>query len=121
MKYFLDTYALVEIAKGNEEFSPLLDKEAVTMVDNLAEFYYAMLKASDARTADKFLSIFLRMTMHFPARYVKGAMQWRHQKRKMKFSYVDSMGYYFSQEMGCTFVTGDKTFAGMPGTLLVRS
>ena len=44
MKYFLDTYALIEIAEGNLKYQKYLESDAVTLKDNLAELFYFLLK-----------------------------------------------------------------------------
>ena len=44
MKYFLDTYALIEIAEGNKDYARYVDADVVTLKNNIAELFYFYLK-----------------------------------------------------------------------------
>ena len=42
--YFMDTYALIEITKGNKNYEKFIDMPLSTSVLNLYELYYILLR-----------------------------------------------------------------------------
>ena len=120
MKYFLDTYALIEIAEGNPKYQKYINSDAVTLKDNLAELYYSLLKKYDEKTADFFLNNFSRITVELPIPIIAIAMGFRHGHTKSGFSYIDCLGYYYALENKRLFLTGDRAFEGMENVELVR-
>ena len=120
MRYFLDTYALIEIAEGSNEYQKYLDSDAVTLKDNLAELYYFLLKKYDEKTADFFLGKFSKIAMELPIAIIAKAMTFKHEHTKTRFSYIDCLGYVYALENKRFFLTGDSGFEGMEYVELVR-
>ena len=120
MKYFLDTYTLIEIAEGNLNFGKYLDTDAVTLKDNLAELYYFLLKKYDDKTADFFLDKFSRISIEYPVSIIAKAMAFRYKHLKTKFSYIDCLGYIYALDNGRIFLTGDRAFKDMENVEIVR-
>ncbi len=120
MRYFFDTYALVEIAEGSLSYEKYLESDAVTLKDNLAELYYFLLKKYDEETAGFFLDKFSRIAAELPFQIIASAMVFRHKHAKTRFSYIDSLGYAYSLENKRIFLTGDRAFEGMENVELVR-
>lgn len=120
MKYFLDTYALIEIAEGNPKYQKYVDSDAVTLKDNLAELYYSLLKKYDEKTANFFLDNFSRIVVDLPISVIANAMVFRYGHIKAKFSYIDCLGYMYAFENKRLFLTGDRAFEGMENVELVK-
>ena len=120
MKYFLDTYALIEIAQGAPEYQKYLDSDSVTLKDNLAELYYFFLKKYNEKTADFFLDRFSRISVELPVTIIANAMVFRHKHKKTNFSYIDCLGYTYALENKRFFLTGDRGFKNMENVELVR-
>src|SRR3989338_8428667 len=120
MKYFLDTYALIEIAEGNPKYKEYLESDAITLKDNLAELFYFLLKKHDEKTASFFHEKFSRIAIELPLKLVPKAMIFRYKHKNSKFSYIDCYGYVYAIETGGLFLTGDRTFKGMRNVELVR-
>jgi len=120
MKYFLDTYALIEIAEGNPKYEPYLEIDSITLKDNLAELFYFLLKKYDEKTADFFLIKFAGLAVELPIETIAKAMIFRHQHRKSRFSYIDCFGYAYAREYKMIFLTGDRAFQEMEDVKLVR-
>ena len=51
--YFFDSYALIEINKGNPDYLKYKDSRVVITLLNLMEFYYALLKFTNKDVANK--------------------------------------------------------------------
>ena len=120
MKYFLDTYALIEIAEGNPKYEKYLESDVVTLKDNLAELFYFLLKKYDEKTANFFLTKFSRVAVELHMNIISKAMVFRYNNKKSKFSYIDCFGYIYALEDRRFFLTGDRAFTGMKNAELVR-
>lgn len=120
MRYFLDTYALIEIAEGSPKYQKYLDSDAVTLKDNLAELYYFLLRKYDEKTADFFLDKFSKIGVELPIAIIAKAMVFRHNYTKTRFSYIDCLGYAYALENKRFFLTGDRAFEDMENVELVR-
>ena len=54
MKYFLDTYAIIEIIKGNIKYKKYKDTDNITLTVNLAELCYEFIKRNDEKLIERF-------------------------------------------------------------------
>ena len=48
------------------------------------------------------------------------AVQFQYNNKKRNFSLFDCVGYVFSLESNCQFVTGDKEFKGVANVLFMQ-
>lgn len=120
MRYFLDTYALIEIAEGSPNYEKYLESDAATLKDNLAELYYFLLRKYNMETAGFFFDKFSRIAAELSLQIIANAMVFRYKHAKTKFSYIDCLGYAFALENKRIFLTGDRAFEGMENVDLVR-
>jgi len=120
MNYFLDTYALIEIAGGNPKYEKYLESDIVTLKDNLAELFYFLLRKYDEKTANFFLTKLSRVAVELPINIISKAMIFRYEHKKTRFSYIDCFGYIYALEDRRFFLTGDIAFTGMKNVELVR-
>lgn len=120
MNYFLDTYALIEIAEGSPKYEKYLESDAVTLKNNLAELFYFLLKKYDEKTANFFLEKFSKIAAELPAEIIPKAMIFRYRHSKAMFSYIDCLGYIYALENKRFFLTGDRAFKEMENVELVR-
>lgn len=120
MRYFLDTYALIEIAEGNPSHQKYVQADAVTLKENLVEMFYFLLKKHDEQTAAFFVDAFARIAVELPVSIIAPAMLFRYQHAKTRFSYIDCLGYAYAQEQKRIFVTGDRAFKDREGVEIVR-
>jgi predicted nucleic acid-binding protein len=108
--FFCDTYALLEFEFGNPDYVQYANKSLITSELNLMEFYYSLLKNYDAMTAKKYYKKWVPFTVKIPSNIIQPAMEFKFHYKKEKLSYVDAMGYIFSQQNGFLFLTGDRQF-----------
>lgn len=120
MALFLDSYALIEIAQGNPHYKKFVGEDAITLKDNLAELYYFLLRKYGEESARHFFDIFSRIAVDVPLPAIPKAMDFRHERKKSHFSYIDCLGYFTSLEQKRVFVTGDRAFRGLAHTVVVR-
>ena len=120
MKFFFDTYALIEIALENKKYEKFLDSDVTTLKSNLAELYYFILRKYGKDYADSLMKKFTHIVVDFPINLISESMTFRYDNKKKNFSYIDCFGYIFSQNNNRFFVTGDRAFKGMKNVELVR-
>ncbi len=120
MKFFLDTYALIEIAEGNDDFKKYLESESITLKNNLVELYYFLLKKYGEDYANKSLQLFSKIAADYEINIIPEATKLRLKEKKKNFSYIDCLGYIFSRKYNYAFLTGDRSFSKFEGVEIVR-
>lgn len=108
--YFFDTYAIIELIKGNPNYEFVKDHPIITSVMNLAEVYYALLLAHGKEITDSILENlnieFLEIT---PKISIESAF-FRYKNKKSNLSYIDCVGYITALRNNLLFLTGNKEF-----------
>ena len=111
IKYFYDTYAIIEYIKGNPAFKKYFKEPiGITTKLNLIELYYILI--DDQELANDVFDSFSTVSVDIDENQIKNAMKLR-KKLKMKglnISYADAVGYSLALEMGVKFLTGDREF-----------
>jgi len=116
---FFDTYALIEIAKGNPRYKRYLDVERILLTKlNLIEFYYAILRDFGEIEAKKHYFFYLPFAEEITDEVVFEAMRFRLERKKL--SYADCIGYVTAKRKGVKFLTGDVAFRELENVEFVR-
>ena len=122
MDFFLDTYAMIEIAKGNKNYKSYLDKIFITTKYNLAELHYYLLTSFNLATADFYLRKFSVYAIDFGIDIISKAMVFRKNLRskRMRISYIDCLGYMVAVSNNVKFLTGDSHFQDLANVEFVK-
>ena len=120
MKFFLDTFALVEIAEESPSYGKYLDSDAITLKENLVELYYIILRKYGQGEADRALVSFSGIAMDLPLSIIAKAMLFRSSYKQRHFSYIDCLSYFYALENKRIFLTGDRAFQGLESVEIVR-
>ena len=122
MIYFFDTYALIEIIRGNPAYKPYSKEEFITARLNLMEMYHSLLRLFDEKTAEHYFDFFLPLCVPVSNETIKTAMKLRLEQRKNKslISYVDCIGYFTAIENNVRLLTGEKHFLGLRNVEFVK-
>ncbi len=123
MEYYLDSYAIVELAKGNPRYLSYQKARGRTSTLNLLEVYYVFLQEGREDLAELCFGKHRKHAVDFPDEVLKGAARLRLQQKGatgQRLSYVDALGYTYAQEHGLRFLTGAAEFQGWPGVEWVR-
>ena len=118
--FCLDTYALVEIALGNEKFTKYFDKQFVIPDLILAEFYGVELRVNNEATADYWYRKLSTYAVPLPKEVMIQGVKFRFTNKEKNLSFFDAAGYVFAKKNGLLFVTGDKEFEGLAGVEFVK-
>ncbi len=121
LKYFLDTYAMIEISKGSKEYKKYIGLQLFTSVFNLYELYFLLLRDfNDEELARKQFLRFKEISIKVTDESIFNASKFRVNNLKKHFSYADAIGYILSLENGCIFLTGDDAFKSLKNVLFVK-
>jgi predicted nucleic acid-binding protein len=110
----LDTYALIEISKGNSKFADYLKSAFIISDLTLAEFYGVLLREEGESIADYWYKKLERYSLPVSKELLIESVKFKYENRKSNISFFDAVGYIFSLKNGCFFVTGDKEFERFP-------
>ena len=118
MKYFFDTYALIEITKKNPNFSVYFDEDITTSIFNLIEFYYCILRDLGEHEAKFAYNNFKNSIVEINDETIFEAMKLKLKNKNL--SYVDCLGYNLALKNNLKFLTGDKEFKNMDNVEFVQ-
>jgi predicted nucleic acid-binding protein len=120
VRYFFDSYAIVEMVKGNPKYSKYLKETIVVTIFNLAEIYWAILKDFGEKKSDEIYSEIKSFIAKVDDKTIKQAMKFRIKHKKNRLSYSDCIGYIYAMRNNLIFLTGDKQFYNMKGVEFVK-
>lgn len=113
MKYFFDTYAIIEIIRENKVYEKYKDEEIVTSILNIGELFYILLREHGRETASYWYEKLKSIAMQVDIETVIKAMDFRFMHRRKKLSFIDCVGYILAKERNLKFLTGDPGFKDM--------
>ena len=119
--FFVDTYALYELALGNENFKEYFSGvKCITTIFNLYELYYTILREDLPLVAENFFERFLPVCIILEPQLIKEAAMFRLRNKKLKLSYADALGYIAAKNHFAIFLTGDEAFRKLPNVEFVK-
>ena len=110
MGYFFDSYAIIEIIKGNFNYEKFSGMDFITNSLNLAEVYYYLLKETDEDTASNIIKKFNFEFIEISPKIAIEAAIFRYKNKKLSLSYAICIGYTLALNNDLKFLTGDKGF-----------
>ncbi len=123
-RLFGDTYALIELLKGNPSYDRYSNADLVTTEFNMLELTYALLRDFGRRETVNVIDFMRRKIEVIPTEdpdYLD-ASEFRLSVNKTgkKLSLVDALGYSCSRKLGIKFLTGDREFNGMDNVEYIK-
>lgn len=122
--YFFDTYALIEIEKGNENYKSYKEADVITTKLNLMEFYGSLLNDLKEDIAEEVFEYYSAFCISISDDILKEAVKFRLELKKedakRNFSYVDCIGYVIACRLGIKFLTGDEEFRNLENVEFVK-
>ena len=113
MKYFFDTYAIIEIIREKASYEKYKDEEIITSILNLGELFYTLLREHGRETAVNWYEKLQNIAIQADAETIIKAMEFRFAHRKRQLSFIDCVGYILARERSLKFLTGDPGFKGL--------
>jgi predicted nucleic acid-binding protein len=122
--FFADTYAIIEILKGNRNYERYANLELATTEFNLLELSYALVRDYGKSKALELLSDVGDSLEIVKVSYEDfvNASEFRLQSKKegKKLSLIDCLGYVVAKRLGVKFLTGDEEFRDLENVEFVK-
>jgi uncharacterized protein len=117
VRLFANTYALIELLKGNPNYESYSDVELVSTEFNILELAYALFRdfgADEAAKGMKSVRAKIDVMLTNDTDYINASrFRLSENRTGKKLSLVDALGYSYSRKLGIKFLTGDREFSGM--------
>jgi len=119
-KYYLDTYAIIEIIKGKESYKKFSNLQLYTSVFNLYELYYSLLRDYNEEIAKKYFLQFKNNVVLIRDEHIFAASSFKLKYLRRSLSYADCLGYIIALKNDMKFLTGDKEFENLENVEFVK-
>ena len=116
--YFFDTYAIIEIFKGNPNYQPYTNANIILTKLNLFELYYFLIKSLDINKATQEFNKYTNLILDFDNLVIITAAKLKLKNRDL--SMTDCIGYTLACQLGMKFLTGDKEFEKLDNVEYVK-
>ncbi len=118
--FFFDSYAFMEILRGNENYRRYQLCGIITTKLNIFEVYYALLRQAETEAANKFITKYYELATDFDEDTIKQACIFKLSRKHANISMTDSIGYIISLKAGVRLLTGDRQFEGLENVEFVK-
>lgn len=118
--FFFDSYALIEIIRGNPNYKIYTGSRVITTKLNIFEVYHGLIRDVSEKEANKFLEEYYSLIMDFNEEDIKNAAKLKIDNNKRDLSMTDCIGYVLAKRLGIKFLTGDKEFKEMENVEFVK-
>ncbi|MBD3313651.1 PIN domain-containing protein [Candidatus Woesearchaeota archaeon] len=118
--FFFDSYAVIEILKGNPDYQPYTECNILLTKLNLFEVHYNLMRGSSEKEAATFLKKYSKFAVDFDENIIREASRLKLDNRKRNISMADCIGFMVAKRLGIKFLTGDKEFENVPGVEFVK-
>lgn len=118
--YFFDSYAILEIVKGNLNYDRFKEFTFITTLLNLSEVYYSLLKEMNEVNAKNTINALNMEFIELNLDIVLEASSFRYKHIGNKFSFIDCIGYVSALKNNLKFLTGDNGFEKVSNVEFVK-
>ncbi len=110
MDFFYDTYAIISLIEGSEDYDKYKINIITTSILNFAELYNIFLRNHGKQTADYWAKKLNFNILEIDKDSIIKAVRLRFDKRKEDLSLTDCIGYILALKNNIKFLTGDQKF-----------
>lgn len=122
--YFFDSYALIELINGNENYKKYAKSKVIITKLNLIECYNSWISEMGEKKADYYFNFFKPCCIPVLDEDIKEGVKFRinlkDKNRRINPSYIDCIGYVISLRLNIRFLTGDNVFKDFPNVEFVK-
>lgn len=118
--YVFDTYALIEIVRGNKNYLRYTDSIIIINKFILAEFIYWMIRDYGMEKASIYIEKYRKYVNDVDYKIIISAMRFRYKHKKKKLSMTDCISYFMAKNLGVKFLTGDQQFQDLENVEYVK-
>lgn len=110
-RFFFDTYALVEIYKGNLDYRRYMQGIGMIITKlNIMEFVYFLIREGKENEIEEKMQKLNKYAIKYDDEILVNAAKMKHKNKKEKLSFIDCIGYFLAKKHGARFLTGDIKF-----------
>jgi len=122
--YLWDSYAIIELLRGSPAYAELRQASIISTPFAIIEACFIIQRNSDfspEESAELAMGL-MEYAPPFDGQLLSAAATWRLKSsdRRRRYSYADAFGYVMAQQLGLTFLTGDRAFDGLQGVEIRR-
>ena len=120
-KYFFDTYALIEIYKGNPSYEKY--KEGIQLILNklnILEYIYFLKREGKAEDINEIFNKLGSFCVEYDNDVLKKAAEMKLKYKEEKISFIDCIGYELAKKYNYKFLTGDEKFRNKKNVEFVK-
>ncbi len=118
--YFFDSYAIIEMVKGNPNYLRFKNSDVVVSKLNVFEVCYYLLREFSEDLSNKFSQELHSSIIDFDFTIIASAAKFKLENKHEKLSMVDCVGYKIAESLGIKFLTGDEKFKDKPNVEFVK-
>jgi len=118
--YFFDSYALVELFKGNENYKRFQKAKVITSYFHLFELYYGLLREHNEEEFIEFFKYLQNFCIELKFDWIIDASKFKQKYKQRYLSYADCIGYIIANNLDIKFLTGDKEFEDLSNVEFVK-
>ena len=119
MGFVFDTYALIEIIKGNKNYLPYFNTRIIINNFIFAELCYILVR-DGYPNVDKYLDRYEKFIVSLSPKLIKEAMKFRYKNKNKNLSIPDCVSYFMAKNLGINFLTGDRQFESLENVEFVK-
>lgn len=110
-QFYFDTYALIEISKGNPKYEQYKEEVKVMLNNlNLLEFSYFLIKEGKEKEVKEIFNKFLKFNVDYDKEILIKAAEMKFKFLKERLSFIDCIGHNIAKKHNAKFLTGDEKF-----------
>lgn len=118
--YIFDTYALIEIIRGNENYKTYANAKIVITDFILAELCFNLIRELGIAKSYYYVDEYAPFVYKIDKEVIKEAMHFRYLNKKKDLSMADCIGHILAKRLGIKFLTGDKEFKSLENVEFVK-
>jgi predicted nucleic acid-binding protein len=123
-RFFADTYALIELLKGNPNYEIYSQADLSATEFNILELAYALFRDFGRDKAANVLDgirVKIEIMQTEDSDYFNASdFRLSANRTGKKLSLIDALGYSYSRKVGIKFLTGDQEFSGLDNVEYVK-
>lgn len=110
MGFFYDTYAIISLIEGSENYNKYKNNIITTSILNFAELYNIFLRNQGKQTADYWAKKLNFNILEIDKDSISKAVKFRFDNKKENLSLTDCVGYVLALKNNIKFLTGYGKF-----------
>ena len=118
--FFFDSYAIIEIIKGNPNYLQFKNSAIATSKLNVFEVFYYLLREFGEGVATNISRYYYNSIIDFDHSILSSAAKFKLENKKQNLSMADCIGYKIAEFLGIKFLTGDSQFKDKPNVEFVK-